>query len=164
MELTEREKKKLYEAAKAEMIKQAHGISIADKMIRISGERIKLDLKGRTLDAVYYPALSDDGTRLCKENDTAMQKAPLIVGFHGGGFLFGGCALNDAMWIAVSKALHSHIISVGYRKSPDHEWQEWSLNSTWIRKVYPREQALIISSWMTCRIQISKTVSCSIRL
>ena len=50
MELSEREKKKLYEAAKAEMIKQAHGISIADKMIKISGERIKLELDGRILD------------------------------------------------------------------------------------------------------------------
>ena len=101
MELTEREKKKLYEAAKAEMIKQAHGISIADKMIKISGERIKLELDGRILDAVYYPALADDGTKLCEENGSA----PLIVGFHGGGFLFGGCSLNDAMWIAVINGL-----------------------------------------------------------
>ncbi len=124
MELTEREKKKLYEAAKAEMIKQAHGISIADKMIKISGERIKLELDGRILDAVYYPALADDGTKLCEENGSSVQKAPLIVGFHGGGFLFGGCSLNDAMWIAVSKALHSHIVSVGYRKSPDHDWHD----------------------------------------
>lgn len=121
MELTEREKKKLYEAVKAEMIKQAHGISIADKMIKISGERIKLELEGRVLDAVYYPALSDDGSKLCGDGE---QKAPLIAGFHGGGFLFGGCALNDAMWVAVSKALHSHIISVGYRKSPEHDWHD----------------------------------------
>lgn len=124
MELTEKEKKKLYEAAKAEMIKQAHGISIADKMIKITGERIKLDLKGRTLDAVYYPALSDDGSLLYDESKGTEQTAPLIVGFHGGGFLFGGCALNDAMWVAVSKALHAHIISVGYRKSPDHDWHD----------------------------------------
>lgn len=124
MELTEREKKKLYEAAKAEMIKQAHGISIADKMIKISGERIRLDLDGRTLDAVYYPALSDDGSVLCDDTNDSLQKAPLIVGFHGGGFLFGGCALNDAMWVAVSKALHSHVVSVGYRKSPDHDWHD----------------------------------------
>ena len=52
--------------------------------------------KTNFLDAVYYPALANDGSKIT-------QKAPLIVGFHGGGFLFGGYALNDAMWIA-----HTH--------------------------------------------------------
>ena len=114
MELTEREKRKLLDAVKAEMIKQAHGILIADKMIKVSGTRIKLPLEGRDLDAVYYPALNDDGsivTELC----------PLIVGYHGGGFLFGGCAVNDAMWVAVNKNLRCNVVSVGYRQSPDHD-------------------------------------------
>ena len=113
MELTDREKKKLREAIKAEMIKQAHGISIADKMIKISGERIKLELEGRTLDAVYYPQPNAEGG-----------KAPLIIGFHGGGFLFGGCALNDAMWVAVTKALSCSVISIGYRQGPEHDWRD----------------------------------------
>ena len=117
MELTEREKRKLLDAVKAEMIKQAHGILIADKMIKVSGTRIKLPLEGRDLDAVYYPALNDDGsivTELC----------PLIVGYHGGGFLFGGCAVNDAMWVAVNKNLRCNVVSVGYRQSPDHDWHD----------------------------------------
>lgn len=112
MDLTEREKKKLHDTAKAEMIKQAHGIAIADKMIKVSGQRIKLELEGRTLDAVYYPAP--------KKQD----KSPLIVGFHGGGFLFGGCALNDAMWVAVADVLQANVVSVGYRQSPDCDWHD----------------------------------------
>ena len=117
MELTEREKRKLLDAVKAEMIKQAHGILIADKMIKVSGKRIKLPLKERELDAVYYPALNEDGS-IVKE------RCPLIVGYHGGGFLFGGCAVNDAMWVAVNKSLRCNVVSVGYRQSPDHDWHD----------------------------------------
>ncbi|MBO4835166.1 MAG: alpha/beta hydrolase fold domain-containing protein [Lachnospiraceae bacterium] len=117
MELTEREKRKLLDAVKAEMIKQAHGILIADKMIKVSGERIKLPLNGRELDAVYYPALNEDGS-------IVTERCPLIVGFHGGGFLFGGCAVNDAMWVAVNKSLRCNVVSVGYRQSPDHDWHD----------------------------------------
>ena len=78
MELSEREKKKLYEAAKAEMIKQAHGISIADKMIKISGERIKLELDDRILDAVYYPAIWAQA-QLCQTSD---RDKPIRWGCH----------------------------------------------------------------------------------
>ncbi|MBR5931259.1 MAG: alpha/beta hydrolase fold domain-containing protein [Lachnospiraceae bacterium] len=115
MELSERQKKKLMEAMKAEMIKQAHGILIADKMIKVSGKRIKLPLEGRELDAVYYPAFKEDGS-------VESELCPLIVGFHGGGFLFGGCAVNDAMWVAVTKSLHCNVVSVGYRQSPEYDW------------------------------------------
>ena len=117
MELTDREKRKLLDAIKEEMIKQAHGILIADKMIKVSGKRIKLPLKGRELDAVYYPALHEDGSIMT-------ERCPLIVGYHGGGFLFGGCAVNDAMWVAVNKSLHCNVVSVGYRQSPEHDWHD----------------------------------------
>lgn len=139
MELTEREKKKLHDAARAEMIKQAHGIAIADKMIRVSGQRIKLELEGRALDAVYYPWEDGEGTREGAVNaskgdaaagdaaakaDGKAKRPPLIVGFHGGGFLFGGCALNDAMWVAVVEALEAPVVSVGYRQGADHDWND----------------------------------------
>ena len=144
MELTEREKKKLHDAARAEMIKQAHGIAIADKMIRVSGQRIKLELEGRALDAVYYPWEDGEGTGEGAVNaskgdaaagdaaagdaaakaDGKAKRPPLIVGFHGGGFLFGGCALNDAMWVAVVEALKAPVVSVGYRQGADHDWKD----------------------------------------
>ena len=65
-----------------------------------------LPLEGRSIDIVYYPAKNEN--------------APLIIGFHGGGFLFGGCALDDAMWDAMRNQLDVNIASIGYRKSPDY--------------------------------------------
>ena len=91
------------------VIKGASAVAGANKMVRVSGKRLKLPLEGRTLDMVYYKAK--------KEN------APLIVGFHGGGFLFGGCALDDDLWCAVVNTLEVNVASIGYRKSPDYKWQ-----------------------------------------
>ena len=52
------------------------------------------------------------------------EHAPLILGFHGGGFLFGGCAMNDAMWSETGAQLGAAVASVEYRKSPDYQWRE----------------------------------------
>jgi len=49
----------------------------------VHGEREQIELDGRTIPAVFYPAE--------KEN------APVIFAFHGGGFAFGHCALDDRL-------------------------------------------------------------------
>lgn len=108
--MNEKEFKKLYEIAMEEMVKQSHGIMVANKMVKVDGKRINLALEGRDIEIVYYEAKSEN--------------APLIVGYHGGGFLFGGCALDNDMWLAVRDALDVNIASVGYRMSPDYMWQD----------------------------------------
>lgn len=117
-----REFRKLVDAVKEEMAKNAHGIMAANKMVPVSGERHKLPLEGREVEIVLYPALNDDGSKMDG-------KQPLIVGYHGGGFVFGGGALDDAMWVAVTKALHVNVASVDYRKSPEFKWKETFLDS-----------------------------------
>ena len=101
-------RKKINEAIPG-VIKNASAVAGANKMVHVSGQRHKIELKGRTLDMVYYAAK--------KEN------APLIVGYHGGGFIFGGCALDDDMWCAVTAALDANVASIGYRKSPEYKWE-----------------------------------------
>ena len=117
-----REFRKLIDAAKEEMSKNAHGMRAANKMVPVSGQRHKLPLEGREVEIVLYPALNDDGSKM-------EGKQPLIVGFHGGGFIFGGCALDDDMWVAVTKTMHVNVASVDYRMSPDHKWKETFLDS-----------------------------------
>ena len=80
-----------------------------NKTVPVSGERFVIPAEGREIPVVYYAAKSE--------------KAPLILGFHGGGFLFGGNALNDDMWKAVSGKLDVNVASIGYRKSPDHQFR-----------------------------------------
>lgn len=76
----------------------------------VRGERFSISCKDHDIDIVYYAA--------------AKEKAPLILGFHGGGFLFGGNAMNNQMWYAVSETLGVHVASVEYRKSPEYRYRE----------------------------------------
>lgn len=85
-------------------------MSRENRRVPVSGRRMTIPADGREISVVYYPAKSEH--------------APLILGLHGGGFLFGGNALNDPMWTAVSERLDVNIASVGYRKSPDYRFRE----------------------------------------
>ena len=87
------------------MIEQAAKMRKINRIVPVSGERHDLPLAGREINIVYFKA--------------EKKNAPLVLGFHGGGFLFGGNALNDAMWSAVRDAFGVNVASVDYRKSPD---------------------------------------------
>ncbi len=125
--------RKLIDVAKEEMAKQGHGISAANKLVGVSGTRYKLPLSGREVEIVLYPPLDQDGNRL-------EGKYPLIVGYHGGGFVFGGCALDDEMWKAVTQGLSVYVASVDYRKSPAYKWKE-TLDDAFDAAVYLSKHA-----------------------
>lgn len=93
---------------KADMLKNVPQMRMLENVVHVSGTRYTIPLEGRELGIVYYEA------------DTP--NAPLILGFHGGGFLFGGASLDDAMWSAVAKKLNANVASVGYRMTPDFMW------------------------------------------
>lgn len=105
-----RELQKKIEEAIPEFSERARAIAGVDKMVKVNGTRHKLILPGREVGMVYYS--------VGKEN------APLIVGYHGGGFLFGGCALDDDLWQNVTKTLGVNVAAIGYRQGPDHKWKE----------------------------------------
>ena len=94
------------DAIKAQVTEEVKGARQANKVIPVSGTRHTLHLEGRDIDMVYYPA--------SKEN------LPLLIGFHGGGFLFGGCAMDDAVWNAMRNQLNVNIASIDYRKTPEY--------------------------------------------
>lgn len=103
------EKRREIEEAKPAYIANARAVAAANKIVHVNGERMKLPLEGREIQIVYYKAKSEN--------------APLIVGYHGGGFLNGGCALDDEMWSYTVEALDVNVASVGYRMSPDYRWE-----------------------------------------
>ena len=92
------------------ILKQAKATLAVNKMMHVAGDRIKLPLEGRDIEIVYY--------RSDREH------APLIVGYHSGGWLFGGCALNDKMWSYIRDNMHVNIASVGYRMAPKYKWRD----------------------------------------
>ena len=85
---------------KERFLAMARAMRDLNTRIPVSGTRYVVPAEGREIGIVYYSAPSEH--------------APLILGFHGGGFLFGGNALNDAMWSAVAKRLNMNVASVGY--------------------------------------------------
>ena len=98
------------EEMKQQYIAMSVMMSRENRRVPVSGKRMTIPADGREISVVYYPAKSEH--------------APLILGLHGGGFLFGGNALNDPMWTAVSDRLDVNVASVGYRKSPDYRFWE----------------------------------------
>ena len=102
--------REVVEQVKAAILKETEGMRELNKVIPVTGERCSLPVHDREIPIVYYRAKRPD--------------MPLILGFHGGGFLFGGCAMNDAMWSAVSEELSCNVASVDYRKSPDYMYMD----------------------------------------
>ncbi len=87
---------------------QGRQMRAINKIVPIKGERHAIKLEDRDVDIAYYHAEHEN--------------APLVIGMHGGGFVFGGSALDDDMWMAVSKALDVNVASIEYRKCPDYKW------------------------------------------
>ncbi len=73
-----------------------------NRTVSVQGTRQKIRLPGRMIHTVFYPA--------------EQKNAPVIFAFHGGGFVLGGCALDDALHHTFSKTLSANLVSVGYRK------------------------------------------------
>lgn len=122
----EQEMRTIIESIKQEVLSQIGGMRAANKVVPVSGTRHVLPLEGRDIDMVYYPA--------------EREHAPLLIGFHGGGFLFGGCALDDAMWDAMRNALNVNIASIDYRKTPDYMYP-CALEDAYDATVYLRDHA-----------------------
>ena len=97
---------KYSEEMKQGILMETAGMRAANKIVLVSGKRFDIPAPDRSISIVYY--------------EVAKKNAPLILGFHGGGYVFGGNALNDAMWSAVADKLEMNVASVEYRKSPDH--------------------------------------------
>ncbi len=129
----DQELRAIVDKMKIELAQEVEKMNLANQMMEIDGIRYKLPLSGRTLDMVYYP--------VNKENEANQEKkAPLLIGFYGGGFLFGGCAMNDYMWQAIREQLGVNVASIGYRKSPDHMWRD-VLDDGYDAAVYLKEHA-----------------------
>lgn len=94
-----------YDSFKEEIIQVAKLHNEQNKSRNVSGERITYKLKDRQLEAVLYRTDSS---------------CPTIFTAFGGGFVLGGCALDDHMWSELSRMSNVNIISIGYRKAPEH--------------------------------------------
>lgn len=75
---------------------------------------VKIPGQGVTIPARIYWPTGYDKTR----------PPPVIVYFHGGGFVTGSVNLFDALTRAISNSAGAIVISVEYRLAPDHPWPD----------------------------------------
>ena len=75
----------------------------------ISTEALQIPLSGRTLSArKYVPAAQGEGP------------APVILFFHGGGFVIGSIETHDRLCRCLAAAFGSPVIALDYRLAPEH--------------------------------------------
>lgn len=99
----------MYNKLKEQILKETAAMRKINKELPVSGQRVDISVGGRSINIIYYEAK--------KEN------APLLITFHGGGYLFGGNAMDDAVWEKLRDQLKMNVASVEYRKSPDYQYQ-----------------------------------------
>ena len=97
---------KLYEKMKHEIAGVASMHRKANKTVPTHGTRYTLPLNGREIEIILYKGGNEN--------------APLVFATFGGGFMMGGCALDDGMWTDLSTRFGWNIVSIGYRLAPDN--------------------------------------------
>lgn len=85
-------------------------MSFGEPPVVASVRDLTLDVPGRSLPArVYLP-----------ENSTS--PLPLVVFFHGGGWVIGTIETHDATARAIVQTSGAAVLSVGYRLAPEHQY------------------------------------------
>ncbi|WP_457100908.1 alpha/beta hydrolase [Microbacterium sp. P5_E9] len=99
--------------ATPEQIDRSSGAGAPEAIAAIlMGSRPKgVTSEDRTVDGIPIRVYTPEGPRATR---------PLIVYFHGGGFVFGDLRGGDWMCGTVAKDLDAIVVSVGYRLAPKH--------------------------------------------
>ena len=74
----------------------------------VAGSRMTVPTRDGEVRCILYPA--------------AVSPAPVYFDMHGGGFVAGNCEDVDFWCDMVRSELGVHVVSINYRKAPDHPW------------------------------------------
>lgn len=70
-------------------------------------------------DATMPNTVRNTSPDMCA-GDPASGRPPLLVFFHGGGFVLGGLDTHDVMCRMLARGTGSHVLAVDYRLAPEH--------------------------------------------
>lgn len=96
-----------YKEFKAGIMQMAAWQAEMNKTCETHGKRYEIPLEGRNIEIVVYLKRPD---------------APVVFCGFGGGFVFGGCALDDMLWNTIHEKLDVTLVSIGYRRAPEFKF------------------------------------------
>ena len=85
-------------------------------------ERRASDQSGVIVRDVYAQSAGGKIGLRCYEAECQRGSGPLIVYFHGGGFVLGDLDSHHGLCLAMVRALRLPVVSVDYRLAPEHPW------------------------------------------
>ena len=98
----------------------AHLLPVEEARANFEGDLSGLDVQDvaetRDLTVAGVPA------RLYRPAEAPATGAPVVVYFHGGGWLLGSIDSHDAVTRALANASGAVVVSVGYRRGPEHRF------------------------------------------
>ncbi len=88
---------------------------------------------------------SDLTVRIYRPAQPAAGPRPLVVNFHGGGFVFGGLRLSDWLCSNVAAAAGAVVVSVDYRLAPRHPFPA-AIEDSYAALVWAAENAAVLGA------------------
>jgi acetyl esterase len=74
----------------------------------LQGERLEIPGESHIIEVYFHRANS--------------KNAPVLFELHGGGFVLGHAAKNDALRELIKNQLDIHVVGINYRKAPEHPY------------------------------------------
>jgi acetyl esterase len=96
------------EAARRSMLEATASLGPPDEVARVNSRTVPTSAGGLA-SRHYVP-------------QTVAAGAPVLVFFHGGGFVIGDLDTHDGMCRAIANAAACHVVSVHYRRAPEHRF------------------------------------------
>jgi acetyl esterase len=88
----------------------------------IRAARGAVDQSGVIVRDIYAPSAWGNIGLRCYEAERDRASGPVIVYFHGGGFVLGDLESHHDLCLAMVRALRFPVVSVDYRLAPEHPW------------------------------------------
>ena len=93
-------------------------VAVARSQLRILSRQLKLDIDVSTTDLSIPGPAAPLSARHYRAADSG---SPLLVYFHGGGWVLGDIETHDGLCRLICRDAGVHVLSVDYRRPPEHK-------------------------------------------
>ncbi|MGY4652206.1 alpha/beta hydrolase [Mycobacterium sp. URHB0021] len=94
-------------------------VAIARNQVEITASGFRQDILVQSVSNLSIPGPA--GPIRVRHYRTAQSHAPLLVFFHGGGFVIGSLDTHDDLCRLICRDGGMHVLSVDYRRAPEHK-------------------------------------------